>query len=714
MMTRRLSLAWLIVPMFLLIGAFFFGVQSADAATLYWVGTNSANFATTADWNTTNPGSCNAGGGDASAAPTTGDTIILDADCDTSLTIPASTVLAEIDMKDNYSGTLTQAGALDVTGNLTIGLGGTLDSSGNGLTIGGNWDNTGGGTYTSGSNTVTFDGTSGVQLINSGGTGTGQDFNNVVVNNSGQALALGSNDLDVDGTFSLTGTFAGNGNNLTIVGAITNNGTFRFQGGETITLTAGMDSTSGKVTYLGDNSVAATYTGLPAGNSYYELEFNSEITNDVFALTGTLDVNSHLTIETDTTLQTGGNDMTIAGDLVNSGTFTHGNAQVTFDGTGTQAFEGNVTLYDFVMAASSARTLEIVAGDTITIANSMSLNGANGALLSIESSTAGTAATIAASGATESTSFLSLKDVALTGQVILCDPGCVNRGGNPGWIIPADALELAGPSSARVISPNGGERWIAGGHYEVTWDMSHDDLDSVSVFLSDDGGDTWVAVAEDLDNTGFHECTVPDMPSKKALARVVGYDVNGNQLVSDQSDRPFVIEAAEEIELTEEEIEQLVEELGDLFDDLFGDLVDEVFTDVAMTDIRGNEVSLAPGGLFRGETLSGVYLVNADGTRSVFPNATVFESHGYSFDDVVTVRDDQLQKLDLGRRVTMAPGRLVKIQSDNRVFEVGTDGLLHHVTSEEQAISRYGETWNQQITDIDVVFWGDYPMGSAL
>lgn len=699
------SVALFVVSLFLGLGAFFIIVPSADAATLYYVGTGDG-FGTAANWHSSEK-ACD-GAGDAGAAPGASDAAIFANSCDTSVTIPASTTVGGFVTQTGYTGTLTQAGTL-TTGPLTIVSGATLDSAGFDLNVSEDWTN--GGTYTSGSNTVTFNG-SAIQNITTGGTGTGNDFNNVVINNTGAFgsvyVELQTNAIDIDGTFTLTdGAFSTNGENFVVVGTveIANDGYLQFEGTETYTFTSGADTDSGNV-YANN-----TTSNSPYGNAFYNLGI---VPGNTFTLPATTDINGSLSIGSGAAVATGGNDITIAGNWSNSGTFTHGSAQVTFDGTSDQRLSGDTTFYDVVAAASSARVLELASGDTFTVANSLSLNGANASLLSVEATTAGSTATIAASGATESTSFLSLKDITLTGQVIVCDPGCINRGGNPGWIIPSEAPELSGSSSARVTYPNGGERWVAGGHYEVTWDMVHDDLASVSVFLSDDAGETWVPVAEDLDNTGFHECTVPDMPTKKALARVVGYDAAGNEIISDVSDRTFVIEEAEEVELTDEEVQQLIEELGSLFDDLFGGLLDELFTEVLMTDVEGNDVSLLPGGLFRGETLSGVYMVNADGTRSVFPNERVFISHGYSFDDVVTVTDDQLQKLDLGSRVTMASGSLVKIRTDNRVFEVGTGGTLHHVTSEEVAVERYGDAWNQIITDIDDIFWSDYTIGEAL
>ena len=194
---------------------------------------------------------------------------------------------------------------------------------------------------------------------------------------------------------------------------------------------------------------------------------------------------------------------------------------------------------------------------------------------------------------------------------------------------------------------------------------------------------------------------MPNVETLKAVLKLSVYDANGVLLLGDETNRFAIHEVAVDDAQEEEEMDQ-EEEMEEAFDGV----------DVVRTD--GQTVRLEAGGLFRGETLSGVYLVNADGTRSVFPTAHVFESYGYSFDDVVMVKDDQLSALDSGPRVTVASGELVKIQSDNRVFQVGEGGMLHHVPDEDTALSLFGADWASMITDINVVFWGDYTIGSSL
>ena len=123
-------------------------------------------------------------------------------------------------------------------------------------------------------------------------------------------------------------------------------------------------------------------------------------------------------------------------------------------------------------------------------------------------------------------------------------------------------------------------------------------------------------------------------------------------------------------------------------------------TSVGMTVPGGKAVTLTAGNLFRGVALSGVYLVKADGTRSVFPNEAVFFSYYPDFKNVVQVSDDQLRKLPLGRRVVTNAGSLVKIQSDPKVYQVAAGGVLRHVPDESTAIKMFGATWNKKISDV--------------
>ena len=690
MTLRKLGL-YLFAPAFVLFTVMLFGAQSADAANLYYVGTTD-DYTTAASWHSSDK-ACDDSGG-AGAAPGASDTAIFGGSCDTNVTIPAGLTLIGVTSEAGYTGTATQGGNLTLTGAFLHVSGATFDSAGYALDVAGDWTNAG--TFTSGSGTVKFNGTSGTQTITTGGTTAGFDFNNVEIDNSGTEVQLATNDIDIDANLTITaGTLDINALDLTAVGTFSNDGILSLDGTETVTLAA-MDVDSGAFLYTG----TGTYTELIAGDTYYDLMFNGS--GGQWTLDAALNVDGDMTI-TAGTIITGGNDITLATDWSNAGTFTHGTDQITLDGSGAQTLTGDTTFYDLIASASAARTLTINAGDTITASNIFTVSGANNAILSIESSTAGTVASIDASAATKTVSFLSPKDITSVSGLILCDTGCINRGNNANWTIPADEVTEDGSggtitSSAALLAPTTGSSLTGGDTADITWTAAAEDLDHVKLSFSSDGGVTYEVIADNLSNSGAYAWTAPNVDTLKGMLKISVYNTSNVEAISDESGR-FSITAVEGL-VTEDETDT--------------EVTDETFTEVLMTDTSGNEVSIAAGGLFRGESLSGVYLVKEDGTRSVFPNAKVFESHGYSFDNVVMVEDDQLQKLALGDRVTMAAGELVKIQSDNRVFEIGSDGLLHHVPSEDTALSLFGANWASLITDISVVFWGDYTIGASL
>ncbi|MBI2476882.1 hypothetical protein HYV72_01790, partial [Candidatus Uhrbacteria bacterium] len=126
-------------------------------------------------------------------------------------------------------------------------------------------------------------------------------------------------------------------------------------------------------------------------------------------------------------------------------------------------------------------------------------------------------------------------------------------------------------------------------------------------------------------------------------------------------------------------------------------------------------IVLAVGDTFRGVTDAAVYVLRSDGSRAVFPDPDIYFSYFDKFDNVLTINDDQLRKLPLGKRITMRPGTwLVKIQSDPKVYAVEKDGILRHIPDESTARFLYGSQWNKQVKDVNVAFFRDYKVGEAL
>lgn len=123
-------------------------------------------------------------------------------------------------------------------------------------------------------------------------------------------------------------------------------------------------------------------------------------------------------------------------------------------------------------------------------------------------------------------------------------------------------------------------------------------------------------------------------------------------------------------------------------------------------------------GFIKGSS-STVYWVGNDGKRYVFPNGGTYQSwffNGQNTDYGITILGDgQLSQYPLGGNVTYRPGvRLVKIQTDPKVYAVARGGVLRWVTSEALAAQLYGSNWNRQVDDIPVEFFVNYTLGNAI
>lgn len=450
---------------------------------------------------------------------------------------------AYYDLEFDGSGSWTLDAALDTNNNLTI-TNGTLIDSGNAITIGGNWSNAG--TYT-GTSTVTFDKSSGTQTLTSGGTGTGNDFQNITKSGGG-TLQFVTNAVDIDGTLTIDAstTVDLNGQNITVP-TLVNNGTLLAEGGETITI-ATKDTDTGLVKYDGSGSYT---TALAYGNLYYDLEFdgagvwepdgavttnnNLNITNGTFdidsqnlTVTGTfsndgtlrllgtetlslthdtnsgtvtydntatltdfptnlddqyysvtfggtglvqlandLDANGNLTISSGAELDLNGFDLTIGGNMTNSGTLTNATPRsITLDGT-TQTFSpSNITFANlFLTGASGTVTLgsNFTLSDLLSIAAGRVLSLSNSILTALNASITN-AGTITEGGSgyirKDATSFYIADDdfdedpgISLDSELLylsITDEDSNKDGQNPDTI--ASAVTVACPNDEETVS----------------------------------------------------------------------------------------------------------------------------------------------------------------------------------------------------------------------------------------------------------------------
>ncbi len=113
---------------------------------------------------------------------------------------------------------------------------------------------------------------------------------------------------------------------------------------------------------------------------------------------------------------------------------------------------------------------------------------------------------------------------------------------------------------------------------------------------------------------------------------------------------------------------------------------------------------------------STIYWVGLDGKRYVFPNYTTYrswfmnpETGTIDLPQVQTLKDNQLADYALGGIVRERPGiRMVKIQTDPKVYALGDGGILQWIPTEAMAAALYGPDWNKKIDDIPVEFFAGY------
>ncbi len=131
--------------------------------------------------------------------------------------------------------------------------------------------------------------------------------------------------------------------------------------------------------------------------------------------------------------------------------------------------------------------------------------------------------------------------------------------------------------------------------------------------------------------------------------------------------------------------------------------------------VRAETVAASPGDLIRGTTFSAVYYMGEDGFRYVFPNDKTYFTWYSDFSAVKMLSDADLATIQMGGNVTYRPGvKMIKINSDPKVYFVTAGGVLRWVSTETDAEGMYGAQWNTMIDDVPDGFFGNYTIGDVL
>jgi plastocyanin len=121
------------------------------------------------------------------------------------------------------------------------------------------------------------------------------------------------------------------------------------------------------------------------------------------------------------------------------------------------------------------------------------------------------------------------------------------------------------------------------------------------------------------------------------------------------------------------------------------------------------------GDLIKGSG-SAVYYFAQDGRRYVFPNEKTYFTWYRDFSHIVTIPDEHLYSIPLGRtNITYRPGaKMIKITTDPKVYVVDRGGVLRHVTTEQLARSLYNLNWNDRIDDVADSYFTNYRVGTPI
>jgi hypothetical protein len=124
--------------------------------------------------------------------------------------------------------------------------------------------------------------------------------------------------------------------------------------------------------------------------------------------------------------------------------------------------------------------------------------------------------------------------------------------------------------------------------------------------------------------------------------------------------------------------------------------------------------SVSSGDLVKG-SLPAVYYIGSDMKRYVFTSDKAYKTWYADFSTVKTISDTDLASVTIGGNVTYKPGvKMVKIQSDPKVYAVAHGGVLRWVATEAAAVALYGSDWNKKIDDISDAFFTNYTVGSQI
>lgn len=386
---------------------------------------------------------------------------------DGNLTVSGTSIVAQTITMTGASGTATWSGSGYVGSNLTF-LGGV-----NTITVSGNVYYGSAAspviTYTSGvmalagstlnirGDTTLTDNTNTWVNINCSSTSTttltlSQDTTisgNLSTSSLGQ-FALASHNIFVGGNLSLSSA-AITGQTITMTGAsgtatwtssggsVASNLTF-LGGANTITVSGTVRKSTGTLTYTSGNMVltgstlnmSSTFSFSDATNAWANVDCTG---NTNLTLLTNLSLSGNLTIESGVKLKIiGAKGITIGGNWINNGTYTHGTETVVFNGN--NIISGSTTFYNLKCTAAGS-ALTFTRGTEQIVTNSLILAGTTASPLAINDTGAGAVPKLTLnSGATQSIANVNVTNNDASGGTQLIAHGTSSLSGTTtNWTI---------------------------------------------------------------------------------------------------------------------------------------------------------------------------------------------------------------------------------------------------------------------------------------
>ncbi len=314
------------------------------------------------------------------------------------------------------------------------------------------------------SGTLTISGINGNTFTTIIGGASDTTVSGVIGTTSGGLTKDGAGTLTLTGTNTFTGatnlidgTIIANSTDALGTGAATNTlifrgGTLQASGTITSPINRAVVLSSGVAGMIDTNGNSMSIAGTVGGLGGLTKEGSGTLT-----ITGVTTIGDDLTISAGTFAAA--TNMTINGDFINDGTYTHSNGTVTLAPTNSTKTanvigSSDTTFYNFTNTTPGS-ILKFKDDNTYTFANVLTLTGADGNPISLSSDTPGLQWEMTLSGSA-SVSYVKVQDSGCVGGNSVSASSTIYNYGNNGvcWNFPSPLLKQGGSDSEASATPD--------------------------------------------------------------------------------------------------------------------------------------------------------------------------------------------------------------------------------------------------------------------